>query len=236
MLTEDSCGHCLSADGSVHFFIVADGMGGHNAGEIASRIAVDTFIDRASAFDASNIRQSSLPDRLSNFIRDTVFTIDRKIIKSARSKEGCFGMGTTAIMCALFGKTVVIGNVGDSRAYIVNKITGIKQITVDHSFVEELVRSGQISREEMEKHPKKNAITRALGFLEEEGADIFVKNLARGERLLLCSDGLNSMVPDEKIEEIVNRSGFVKSACKKLIECANNNGGADNITVAIIQP
>ena len=235
-LNEDSYGHCTSADGSVRFFIVADGMGGHNAGEVASKMAVETFIQAASAFDATHIRLSSLPDRLSKFIKETVFKIDRKIIKKARSGDNCFGMGTTAVMCAVFGKTAVIGNVGDSRAYIANKYTGVKQITVDHSYVEELKKSGYLTQEEVANHPKKNAITRALGFLEEEGADIFIKELSRGERILLCTDGLNSMVSDEAIADIVNGNLFLTLACKKLIKTANDNGGTDNITVAVIQP
>jgi len=235
-LNEDSYGHCTSADGSVRFFIVADGMGGHNAGEIASRIAVDTFIECASAFDATNIRPSSMPDRLGKFIKDTVFKIDRKIIKKARGGDNCFGMGTTAVICAVFGRKAVIGNVGDSRAYIANKYTGVKQITVDHSYVEELIKGGHLTRDEISNHPKKNAITRALGFLEEEGADIFVKDISRGERIILCSDGLTSMVPDETISDVVNGNLFITLACKKLIKIANENGGADNITVAVIQP
>ncbi|MBQ8164999.1 MAG: Stp1/IreP family PP2C-type Ser/Thr phosphatase [Clostridia bacterium] len=235
-LNEDSYGYCVSADGSVRFFIVADGMGGHNAGEIASKMAVDTFVEAASAFDATHIRSSSMPDRLSKFIKDTVFKIDRKIIKKSRGGDNCFGMGTTAVICAVFGRTVVIGNVGDSRAYIANKYTGIKQITVDHSYVEELKKSGYLTQEEVDNHPKKNAITRALGFLEEEGADVFIKELSRGERIILCTDGLTSMVSDEKISEIVNGNLFLTLACKKLVKCANENGGTDNITVAVIQP
>jgi len=235
-LNEDSYGHCTSADGSVRFFIVADGMGGHNAGEIASKTAVDTFIECASEFDAAHIRPTSMPDRLSKFIKDTVFKIDRRIIKKSRGGDNCFGMGTTAVICAIYGKKAVIGNVGDSRAYIANKYTGIKQITVDHSYVEELIRSGHLTREEVNNHPKKNAITRALGFLEEKGADVFVKDISKGERILLCSDGLTSMVPDKKIADIMNGNLFVTLACKKLIKCANDNGGTDNITVAVIQP
>ena len=235
-LNEDSYGYCTSADGSVRFFIVADGMGGHNAGEIASKLAVDTFIEHASAFDATGIRASSMPKRLSNFIKETVFVIDRKIIKKARSGENCFGMGTTAVICALYGRKAVIGNVGDSRAYIANRYTGIKQFTVDHSYIEELIRSGHLTEEEIENHPQKNAITRALGFLEEQGADVFVKDVARGERILLCSDGLTSMVSDEKISDIVNGNLFITLACKKLVKCANDNGGTDNITVAVIHP
>lgn len=235
-LNEDSYGHCTSADGSVRFFIVADGMGGHNAGEIASRMAVDTFIECASAFDATHIRTSSMADRLGKFIKDTVFKIDRKIIKKSRGGDNCFGMGTTAVVCAVFGRTAVIGNVGDSRAYIVNKYTGAKQITVDHSYIEELKKGCRLTREEIENHPKKNAITRALGFLEEEGADIFVKEISRGEKIVLCTDGLTSMVKDKKIAEIINSNLFLTLACKKLIKCANDNGGADNITVAVIQP
>lgn len=235
-LNEDNYGHCMSADGSVRFFIVADGMGGHNAGEIASKIAVDTFIECAAAFDGTGIRPTSMPDRLGKFIKDAVYKIDRKIVKTSRGGENCFGMGTTAVICALFERKAIIGNVGDSRAYIANKFTGVRQITVDHSYVEELIKSGHLSREEVENHPKKNAITRALGFLEDQGADIYVKEISRGERIVLCTDGLTSMVKDDKIADIVNGNLFVTLACKKLIKCANENGGTDNITVAVIQP
>lgn len=209
-------------------FAVADGMGGHKAGEVASSIAINVIREY---FLENNTKDEFMPPLF--IIQSTELSND-KIRSEAELNEEYFGMGTTVTMAVLdkMSNTVYIGNVGDSRAYLLRN-NNIKQITTDHTYVHELLRDGHITIEEAKTHPKKNVITRALGSEDYVHADIFEMEFYENDVLLLCTDGLTTHVPDEKILEIINKYSTSESV-EKLIKSANDNGGTDNITIIIV--
>ncbi len=222
---EDSYGYHISEDGGRSFFIVADGMGGHNAGEEASRIAVEICLNRAKSCDAPEDAE-----QLAFFAKETLELANAAIMERAGESPSYNGMGTTAVFCIVTGSSVVVANVGDSRAYLVAQ-KGCRQLTVDHSLVEDLVRGGYLDRDAAMQHPDRNLITKALGSQETAEADTFVYAYEAGDTLILCSDGLNSMVDDSMICKIVKRGPDPETICANLTEQAKKNGGADNITV-----
>lgn len=204
-------------------FIVADGMGGHNAGDFASKCTVETMVkEMKSSFEKSPIRILSKAIRVAN---------DR-IRRKASEDESLYGMGTTVVAATCMGKYLQVANVGDSRLYVINE--AIRQITRDHSLVEEMVRMGGIDREAARNHPDKNIITRAIGARDTVEIDFFHEELKPGDIVLMCSDGLTNMLDDEEIGRILKGQGTIEERAEKLVEAANDNGGKDNIAVIII--
>ena len=157
----------------------------------------------------------------------------QKLIEKAGESPAYTGMGTTLVAVTVKDGTAFVANVGDSRLYKIGD--RIEQITEDHSLVEEMVRMGEISKEEARNHPEKNIITRAIGVTETVEPDYFDTKLERGECLLLCSDGLSNMIEDAQIKRIVNQRTDVRSAAEELVRTANRNGGKDNIAVVLIE-
>lgn len=231
---EDSFGCTFSKDGKVHFFIVADGMGGYCAGEIASGMATALFLQAAEAYEHRD--EESLRD----FLLETVGRIDRAIAEKAHESKSYSGMGTTAVIYAATPDYALFGNVGDSRGYLMRD-GKLVQITKDHSWIQSMMDKGVISETaETNNMPYRNAITRALGYLscveEETVCDLFKIEPKAEDVILLCSDGLTSMLAAEEILSIMNCSAFsAETVSKQLIEEANLRGGYDNITVSVIR-
>ena len=208
-----------------NLFAVADGMGGHNAGDYASSHAVRILVDE--------IREDTDYNPV-KVIRHAIETANTEIIEQAQKDEKLRGMGTTMVVATIVGQYAYIANVGDSRLYVVDK--QLRQITRDHSLVQEMVRMGEITAEEARNHPDKNVITRALGATKDVAVDFFDVHLEPGDRLLLCSDGLTNMVLDEDIEDIIVSEELLETAGKRLVEAANENGGKDNIGIVLVEP
>ncbi|MEL7646957.1 MAG: Stp1/IreP family PP2C-type Ser/Thr phosphatase [Sedimentibacter sp.] len=211
-----------------NLYAVADGMGGHKAGEVASSIAIETIRECfRSEFSSEDFKAPS-------FIMKSVDEANKKIREKAMASEECSGMGTTITMAVIDMdlKTAYIGNVGDSRAYVI-KDNSITQITDDHTYVNELLKDGRITRTEAKSHPKRNVITRAVGSEETVQADIFEIEVSDSDIVLLCTDGLTTHLSDDKILETIMEYGTSESV-QKLIKMANDNGGTDNITIIIV--
>lgn len=209
-------------------YAVADGMGGHKAGEVASSIAIEWI---RNFFVESVETETFQPP---SFIIESVNLSNEKIREESQKNDECCGMGTTITMAVIDKKqaTVYIGNVGDSRAYLLRN-DEIKQITQDHTYVNELLKDGRITAEEAKTHPKRNVITRALGSEEIVHADIFEIDFYKNDILVLCTDGLTTHVSDEEMLDIIKEYGTSDSV-QKLIKQANDNGGTDNITIIIV--
>ncbi len=204
-------------------YLVADGMGGHQAGEVASQQAIKLAIDQYYSDQA--------PDVGTSLIR-AYKAANRLIYDEAQSDSAKAGMGTTLVAAVVVGRKVYVANVGDSRAYLIGQ-GGISQITEDHSWVQEQIRAGLLTREQARLHPQRNVVTRALGSKPSVEVDLFEGNLADGDALLLCSDGMSGLVEDWEIEAIV-REQSAQDAVRSLVAKANERGGGDNITVLIV--
>jgi len=206
-----------------NLFIVADGMGGHNAGDYASKCAVETIVrEIRGCFEKNPVRILSKAIRIAN----------DQIRQKAREDQSLQGMGTTVVAATCLGHYLQVANIGDSRLYIINH--EVRQITRDHSLVEEMVRMGGIDKAAARNHPDKNIITRAVGAMDTVEIDFFHEELKPGDIILLCSDGLTNMLEDEEIGNILRETVSIEERARKLIEAANNNGGRDNIAVIII--
>lgn len=206
-----------------NLFIVADGMGGHKAGDYASKCTVETVIrEIRSSFEKNPVRILSKAIRVAN----------DQIRRKSKEDVNLYGMGTTVVAASCLGRYLQVANVGDSRLYIIND--KIRQITRDHSLVEEMVRMGGIDREAARNHPDKNIITRAIGARDTVEIDFFHEELKPGDIVLMCSDGLTNMLEDEEIGSILREKTSIQDRAAKLVETANNNGGKDNIAVIII--
>jgi serine/threonine protein phosphatase PrpC len=210
-------------------FIVADGMGGHNSGEVASRLAVECAEELFAQYDEETLKQKSIPD----VVREIIERANTKVYEKACTDIEYVGMGTTVTMSVFMGRQVVTGHVGDSRLYLVSNST-IKRVTNDHSLIEELIRNGTITRAEASNHPNKHIITKALGCDRELTADIYETHINPGDKMLLCTDGLTNMVDDEEILNILTNEEEPENACKSLVEKAIKNGGTDNVTVIVV--
>ncbi len=206
-----------------NLFIVADGMGGHKAGDIASRFTVETFLE--------SVRESNADNPIT-IIEEAITKANLSLMQKAQSSEEMEGMGTTLVVATIYGNSMYVANVGDSRLYIINN--NIQQITRDHSFVEEMVSIGELDKESARYHEKKNIITRAVGATENLVADFFEVELADNDRILMCSDGLSNMLNDSELKSLVNKGTDITDTVHKLIEAANNSGGKDNIAVVLI--
>lgn len=207
-----------------NIFIVADGMGGHKAGDVASVTAVDTVL--------KSIKNSTKKDVIS-IIDEAIFTANETLFQKSNNNEECKGMGTTLVIATAINNTLFVANVGDSRLYLID--SEIRQITRDHSFVEEMVSIGEIDKSEARTHEKKNIITRAIGVEQKTTADYFEVQYSEGAKILMCSDGLTNMVDDKEIFSIVSETKDLKSTVIRLIDRANDNGGKDNIAVLIVE-
>ncbi len=207
-----------------NLFIVADGMGGHKAGDFASRQATQTIVD---------FLQTSTEENMVVGIRNAVEEANRVVIAKAAESEDFEGMGTTVVLATIFENTMYVANVGDSRLYL--ERDELKQITKDHSLVEEMVRMGGIDEEAARYHPKKNVITRAVGGSDEIQIDFFEIQLAPGDVILMCSDGLTNMVEDSEISLIIKKQRDVVEMAETLVNTANQNGGTDNVSVIVIK-
>ncbi len=202
-------------------YVVADGMGGHAAGEVASEIAVNTIVAAAPAHaDAQGLA-------------DAVVEANREVIEASHDERGREGMGCTVTAALLEGERLVIAQVGDSRAYLMHK-GELQQVTRDHSLMAELIEAGDITPEEARVHPKRSVITRALGSDPLMQPDIYELNVEAGDRLLLCSDGLSTMLTDDRIANTLGRIGDAQRCASQLVNEAIEAGGYDNITVIVV--
>ncbi len=208
-----------------NLFIVADGMGGHNAGDTASRMCVEVVV--------SQIEKSTKVTPI-GILEQAVAAANETVYDASLEDVALYGMGTTLVGTVVFGDTAYVINVGDSRLYAFRDT--LKQVTVDHSLVEEMVQSGKLQKEAIRTHPNKNIITRALGTNRTVKADCFEIEVREGDVLLLCSDGLTNMLEDDRIESIIKQyKNDMKKAGEVLIEEANEAGGKDNISVVLVR-
>ncbi len=205
-----------------NLYIVADGMGGHKAGDVASRTAIE--------YVTEYISDSTVSNPVSLLKRAIIYAND-KVLRLSRENEDYSGMGTTFVAAVVDDNTMYVVNIGDSRLYLINN--DIKQVTLDHSLVEELIRTGQLDRNKGRNHPEKNIITRAMGIGSEVVPDFFEIELELGDKFLLCSDGLSNMIEDDEIKDIVRENEELSAAVDKLVERANYYGGKDNISVVL---
>lgn len=209
-----------------NLFLVADGMGGHKAGEYASRFTVEKV--------AESISESTQEEPVA-ILKEAIVQANRRLNAEAVLDPAKSGMGTTVVAATVTGNVLHVANVGDSRLYIIDH-DAIRQITRDHSLVEEMVRLGEMDKADAKDHPDKNIITRAVGVMPEIAVDFFEVELKPGDQILMCSDGLTNMIEDDEIRKIVLGQRDIVEKAEKLIETANENGGRDNITVVLIEP
>ncbi len=221
--------YCFSSDTPIgnlpNLYIVCDGMGGHKAGEYASRYTVERILAHVSRSRSEN------PIRI---LRDAIQKANELLVVESREDAEKQGMGTTVVAATLVDHRLYVANVGDSRLYVIGE--KIEQITKDHSYVEEMVRMGKVDREDARNHEKKNVITRAVGATEKIKTDIFEVDLEDNAVVLLCTDGLSNMVTDERICQIVLSSEQTEDIARNLVNEANKNGGQDNITAVVLKP
>ena len=210
--------------------VVCDGMGGAKSGNIASRLAVDVFVDDVRCSYKSSMSQEQCGQMMRNAVKLANFTV----FDQAREVEDFAGMGTTLVAALISGKNAIIVNVGDSRCY---HITGsdIYRVTVDHSLVQMMLERGDLTPEEARNYPGKNYITRAVGTEPTIESDLFVTRLERGDVLLLCSDGLHNEVDDQEILFEVVHGGKNNNCCQRLLDIANMRGSPDNVTSVLIR-
>ena len=206
-------------------FAVADGMGGHNAGDYASKVTVETMLAEM---------QSSFEKNPTLIFRRAIEEANEVIRRRAGEDKKLEGMGTTVVVASCMGRFLQVANVGDSRLYVVNR--EIRQITRDHSLVEEMIRMGGLDRADARNHPDKNIITRAVGAEDHVEPDFFTVELREGDTVLMCSDGLTNMLEDEEIRMIISGARDLVEKAERLVEAANANGGRDNISVILIEP
>ena len=215
----------LLVDEQRDVYAIADGMGGHAAGEVASSIAIQAL--------AETIKDAS-EEEANQFLVDAFQEGNRRICESVLARGEWRGMGTTIVALVRRDDRVIIGHVGDSRSYVLRD-GALVQLTDDHSWVAEQVRMGLLTNEEAHKHPMRNIVTRAMGNRLELEVDVSEQPIHPGDVFLLCSDGLNSMLGDEQISEILSRhQDDPVEACRALIDAANEHGGDDNITVIVL--
>ncbi len=210
-------------------YVLADGMGGYNGGEIASKLAIDSVKE----YIRNNINKIELNrETLQVLIRHSMEYANKAVYDKSKTDINLSEMGTTLEVCLIYSNKVYIGHIGDSRVYRIRKNI-IRKLTTDHSYVEKLVKDGTITREEAYHHPKKNMLIKALGCEENIEPDVMVKGFLKEDILLICSDGLTNLLKDKEIYEIVANN--LENADKLLIQLANNRGGFDNITAVIIE-
>ena len=222
---QDSCAYEIGKNGTA-WGIVCDGMGGANAGDIASDLAVETF--------RTYMTERQPEKDPGQKLIEAALAANQAVYQWAVSHQSCKGMGTTLVGLFLKEQSLWVVNIGDSRAYHMTRGT-IQRITRDHSVVEELVEHGQLTPEEARRHPQRNLITRALGTAKEVKADLFEREVAPGDALLLCSDGLINEVTYQEIQEELQSGGTTEKICRRLMDRALACGAPDNVTIVLFQ-
>ncbi|KKE78326.1 Stp1/IreP family PP2C-type Ser/Thr phosphatase [Oceanobacillus caeni] len=208
--------------------VIADGMGGHQAGDVASKMAI-TQIDK----QWKNTKKFEKPNEIEEWLQNTIQEINKAIYEHAQNNQECEGMGTTLVIVVHIDEFLTVAHIGDSRCYLLNQHK-LKQVTEDHSLVNALVQSGQISRDDAKHHPRKNVVLRALGSELQVDADIKTISIDENEKILLATDGLTDKILDEELFEIINKHDDIHLACQELIDLANNRGGEDNISLILL--
>ena len=217
-----------SSENDLLIYILADGMGGYNGGEIASKLAVQTVREYIeNNFD----KIEHTKEEILNMIKKSMENANSVVYEESKKDDNLQGMGTTLDVCFIYNNTIYIGNVGDSRVYLIRKEIA-RKITKDHSYVQQLVEDKKITREEAEHHPKKNMLLKALGCTSYVEPDIRARNIEKDDIFLMCSDGLTNMVEESKMYEVVEQ--YKEKAPEILVNLANDAGGYDNITVITI--
>ncbi len=209
--------------------IVADGMGGHRAGDVASSLTVEKLTELWNM-----VEEIKTAEEAESWLKTNILAVNQYVFEYASSHPECEGMGTTIIGVISTENFSTIAHVGDSRCYLYNE-DGFKQITEDHSLVNELVRMGQISKEDAEHHPRKNVVLRALGTDAHLEIDVMTIMFEEGDIIFICSDGLSNKVTDQQIKDILEKENTLEEKAFTLIKTANINGGEDNITVVILE-
>lgn len=225
---EDAGGIYFNKDGEM-LAVIADGMGGHQAGDVASQLAAALIQSKWQ-----ETAQIQSPEAVESWLKQAIAEINQKIYEQARNNSECHGMGTTIVLAVCTEHFLVIAHIGDSRCYLQNE-HGFKQITEDHSLVNELVRVGQISKDDADHHPRKNVLLKALGTEEQVSADVRTIEWEKGDRLLLCSDGLSNKLSDDELKEMLQKSADIEQTGRSLIDLANERGGEDNISLILIK-
>lgn len=210
--------------------IVCDGMGGARAGNVASALAADVFIDELKR----SVVQQTPPEKLDEILNGAISLANRTVYEQSCLGEEFAGMGTTLICALAWGNKALVANIGDSRAYHINR-SGIEQISKDHSVVEDLIHRGDLTPEEARNHPSRNLITRALGTELEVECDLFSVDLEPGDTIVLCSDGLSNMVTDQELLNEVSRMESKEECCPRLLEISKTRGAPDNVTIVLIE-
>ena len=208
-----------------NLYIVADGMGGHKAGDYASRYTIERIV--------ASVMRSGLQEPVA-ILKGAIRKANELLVDESKEDESKRGMGTTVVIATIMENKMIVANVGDSRLYVVG--SSMRQVTRDHSLVNEMVRLGEINAAEARIHPDKNIITRAIGASTTVEADFFEVDLEKNSQILMCTDGLTNMVRDEEIFRIMNGDETLEEKAEILVRTANTNGGRDNITVMIIKP
>jgi protein phosphatase len=230
----------LFVNAEQNLFVVADGMGGHAAGEVASRLAVDAINEFIclTGDDEEITWPFGLDETISydgNRLKTAIRYANRKVLEATKEKNEYEGMATTVAAVLVDGDSANLGHVGDSRIYLMRNGT-ISQLTTDHSWVNEQIVGGMISPDQARSHPLRNVVTRALGGKNDLQVDMKVHKIEPGDMLLLCSDGLTTMMPDEEIVRVVSDAkNDVEKATRELVAAANAKGGEDNITVVMLR-
>lgn len=224
---EDSVGLFVNSNRQ-QLAVIADGMGGHNAGDVASGMVSSLLKEKWHESEKIN-----LPENAESWLLQTIVDINNKVFAYAQDHSECAGMGTTVVAAICTNDFVTIAHIGDSRCYLYNE-QGFKQITEDHSLVNELVRSGQISKDDAEYHPRKNVLLKALGTELDVQADVQTIGWEKGDKLLLCSDGLSNKVTDVELEDFLSDSRSLEDLAVALVHLANDRGGEDNISLALL--
>ncbi|TCO78982.1 Stp1/IreP family PP2C-type Ser/Thr phosphatase [Marinisporobacter balticus] len=219
------------SNGKLNLFMVADGMGGHNAGEVASHEAIDSI--KKFMKKHTEVLLNSNEETVCEILKQATLEANKNIFLKSKREEACKGMGTTLTIILILAK-VYIAHIGDSRAHLIHK-EDIVQITQDHSLVAELLRNGSITENEARMHPQKNMITRALGTEESIEIDLYILDLGVDDIILLCTDGLSNLIEIEEIKDALIDCENMQYACEHLVELANERGGYDNITVVAVK-
>lgn len=225
---QDACHTQTLEDHDAALLLVCDGMGGHRAGNVASELMVKAFMSEFS----SGISAALSTGAVCGLMKSALRTANSAVYELSRSNPDCRGMGTTVVAAFIIGGDVTVMNVGDSRAYVLCG-DSIRQITRDHSVVEDMVERGDITREQSRTHPNKNLITRAVGTAPDVEADFFSVSVKPGDMVLLCSDGLSNELTDSEILRAAAESLGAEDACRRLVSLTLDRGAPDNVTAAI---